>query len=390
MAKQLNVVKTAELVGALSKEQKRFNTYINKIKKLKVDIEDAKTVALELNKVVQEKVLPLEKKLFEAWKSFILAFDRSPYSQGLTAKQFDKYGNILFELSDEWLAAADVDDEIKAIYDRYAEESYDDMVESQTADAKEAAAQMFKKMFGMDIDADDLGDINDLSKNEKLFEKLAEAQEKMKADAEEKERLNAEKQANKKKSPKEIQKEEQRKMAENAISKTTKQIYMDLVKNFHPDAEQDEAKRAWKTEIMQKVTVAYGDNDYLKLVELQMTLLENRDNAIGGFDDDQLKYFNNALKGQIDKLEYQMMMESPQQNPNLPYGHLFSPSRNVMLFNVDRHVKSCKKDVKMYENNVGYIANLTGFKDYIKRYEVNDIGDFDMNMLADMMKMMRF
>jgi sRNA-binding protein len=315
--------------------------------------------------------------------------DRSPYSHDLTTKQFDKYGNILFELSDEWLSAADVDDEIKAIYDRYAEESYDDMVEEQTANAKEAAANMFKKMFGVDIDADDI-DLNDPSKSEKMFEKMAEAKEKMKADAEERERLKAERQANKKKSAKDIQKEEQRKLAESAISKTTKQIYMDLVKNFHPDAEQDEAKRAWKTEIMQKVTVAYGDNDYLKLVELQMTLLDNRDNAIGGFDDDQLKYFNNALKTQIDKLEYQMMMESPHQNPNLPYGHLFSPSRNVMLFNVDRHIKDCKKDVKMYENNAAYIADVKGFKDYIKRYQVDDGDDFDMNMLADMMKMMRY
>jgi hypothetical protein len=389
MAKQLNIVTTVELKGALSKEQKRFNTYINKIKKLKVDIEDAKMVALELNKVVQEKVLPIEKKMFDTWKNFILAFDRSPYSQSLTQKQFDKYGNILFELSDEWLSAADVDDEIKAIYDRYAEESYDDMVAEQSANAKEAAAKMFKKMFGMDLDADDI-DLEDPSKSEKMFEKMAEAKEKMQAEAEEKERIKAERQANKKKSAKEIQKEEQRKIAENAISKTTKQIYMDLVKNFHPDAEQDEAKRAWKTEIMQKVTVAYGDNDYLKLVELQMTLLDNRDNAIGGFNDDQLKYFNNALKTQIDKLEYQMMIESPHQNPNLPYGHLFSPSRNVMLFNVDRHLKSCKQDMKMYENNVAYIANIQGFKDYVKRYEIDDMGDFDMNMLADMMKMMRF
>ena len=46
MAKQNEVVKTAELKGVLSKEQKRFNGYLQKIKALKLQNESLQDLTI--------------------------------------------------------------------------------------------------------------------------------------------------------------------------------------------------------------------------------------------------------------------------------------------------------------------------------------------------------
>jgi hypothetical protein len=384
-----NLVKTAQLKGALSKEQKRFNGYLQKIKTLKEQIELSRELALELSRLVQEKVKPTEEKMLTAWKELILSLDRSMFAPNLTAKQFDKYEAIVFEHADSYLGSGKIDEDIKAIFDKHSEESFDDMTAEGEEHGKEYLIGMLKHQFGIDIDPDEIHDINNPFNNPSIIEKIQAAQEAQKKTDEEKAQQRAEFEANRPKSDKQIEKEARKKAAETAVSKTTKQIYMDLVRNFHPDTEQDETKRLWKTQIMQQITVAYNDDDYIKLLELQMTLLEDRDNAIEKFNDKELKYFNDALKQQVDDLQMQLQMNSPAMNPMFPGAELFSLNRDQMLRNINSHVKDLQKDLKIYRNILEHIRTMGGFKDYIKRYELNDEMDFDMGMMMDIMRIMK-
>jgi hypothetical protein len=384
-----NLVKTAQLKGALSKEQKRFNGYLQKIKTLKEQIELSRELALELSHMVQEKVNPTEEKMLAAWKELILSLDRSMFAPNLTAKQFDKYEAIVFEHADSYLGSGKIDEDIKAIFDKHSEESFDDMTAEGEEHGKGYLIEMLKHQFGIDIDPDEIQDINNPFNNPSIIEKIQAAQEAQKKTDEEKAQQRAEFEANRPKSDKQIEKEARKKAAETAVSKTTKQIYMDLVRNFHPDTEQDETKRLWKTQIMQQITVAYNDDDYIKLLELQMTLLEDRDNAVEKFNNKELKYFNDALKQQVDDLQMQLQMNSPAMNPMFPGAELFSLNRDQMLRNVNSHVKDLQKDLKMYRYTLEHIHTMGGFKDYIKRYELNDEMDFDMGMMMDMMRMMK-
>ena len=95
MAKQLNLVKSAELKGASSKEQKRFNGYLQKIKKIKEQIELSRELAIEMSHLMHNQVKPVEEKMHHAWKTLIIDLDRSMFADKLTSKQYDKYdGNI--------------------------------------------------------------------------------------------------------------------------------------------------------------------------------------------------------------------------------------------------------------------------------------------------------
>lgn len=385
MAKAKNIIKTVALKGDLSKEQKRFNSYLNKIKSLKTQIEDNQTSVLNFNKVVQEKVAPIETLFNQIWKKYLISLHTSEFVGQLTNKQKEKLGEILFHEADEYLADVEFDDEVKAIFDAYGEEDFDTVVEEQTEMGKDYIVNMFKNMYGIDISPDDIDDVTNPMNNPKLIEKLQEAEIKYRAEQEAEEQRRAEAKAKRKKTAKQIEKEEAQNAAQAAVSQTTKQIYLDLVKNFHPDTELDEAKKAWKTEIMQQVTVAYNEDNYIKLLELQMSLLEDRDNAIEKFDDKQLKFFNDALKQQVNELEMQLFMLSPFRNSNIQYKHLYSPNGYIQERNIDKHVKAVKEDISAFEVTLEEVKTLQGLKSHIKSYKFdNGGGDIDMNALLSM------
>jgi hypothetical protein len=389
MPKQTQIIKTAELKGVLSKEQKRFNGYLQKIKTLKLQIEESKEVALELGKLAQSKIRPTEERMFEIWKKFILHFDQISFANGLKKKQQEKYEAILFELADLYLNNAKVDKDIKAVFDKYSEDSFDDIQAEGHEMSKDYIISIFKQQFDVDIDPEDIEDSKDPFNNPKLFEKMAEAKQKLEQKQADAKQQKAERDTQKKKSDKQIESEERKKVAESAISKTTKQIYMDLVKNFHPDTEQDEERRIWKTDIMQQITAAYNEDDYIRLLELQMSLLEDRGNALTAFDDKQLKYFNDALKKQIDEFSMKLEMGSPAANPMFPYGHLFDLNRNRMHYKVNDFLKDIKQQENQYTQWLGFIQTQEGFKDFVKRYELEEDDDFDLGFMLDMLTKMR-
>jgi hypothetical protein len=389
MTKQTQIIKTAELKGVLSKEQKRFNDYLKKIKTLKIQIEESKDIALELGKLAQTKIRPAEERMFEILKKFLLHFDQVSFADALKKKQKERYEAILFELADAYLADAKMDEAVKAIFDRYSEESFDEIQEEGLEMGRDFIVNFFKQQFDVDIDPEDIQDVRDPFNNPKLFEKIAEAKIKHDQNQAENKQKQAEKDAQKKKSDKQIQSEERKKVAESAISKTTKQIYMDLVKNFHPDTEQDEERRLWKTDIMQQITAAYNEDDYIRLLELQMSLLEDRDNALTAFDDKQLKYFNDALKGQMSELSMQLQMGSPAMNPGFPYSNLFDLNRNRMFYKVDNFLKTTKKQENQYAQWLKWIQTKEGFNDFVKNYELDEGDDFDMGFMMEMLRNMR-
>ena len=136
---------------------------------------------------------------------------------------------------------------------------------------------------------------------------------------------------------------------------------------------------------MQQITAAYNEDDYIRLLELQMSLLEDRGNALTAFDDKQLRYFNDALKKQIDEFHIKLEMGSPAANPMFPYGHLFDLNRNRMHYKVNDFLKMIKQQENQYTQWLGFIQTQEGFKDFVKSYELEEDDDFDIGFMLDML-----
>lgn len=365
MSKHLQIVQGKQSGQALSKEQKRFNTLVKRIKILRAQMEETKALDLELRRLGEERVTPAEKAAMEVCRDWIMGLENSPFRPKLSKKQAEKLELILLEEIGRLLQTHFYQDdvELQELYARYeaSGRTYKEIMEEEEQETKAMAAQMMNDMFGMDIEADDLDDPG--SMQEKIKAKQAEF--------EDAERARAEKRAQRVKTDSQLAAEEKRLAAETAVKKTAKQIYVDLVRHFHPDREQDEQLREEKTEVMKQITAAYEADDHLRLLELQMTLLSGRDNVFADFNDTQLKYFNKTLQQQIDELEEELFLVSPEGNGNI-YAMLYAPDRRWMLANVEKHVRLQQKLAKDLRHNLKAIQQEKVFKAFIRDYELEE------------------
>ena len=367
MSKQVQLVGKSDN-GKLSKEQTKFNNYLKKIKATKSQIEALKEANTWLMQVGTARVMPIDRLDVVANKGFLLALDGHQELHKLSQSQRRKFEEMMLQEIEKVLDYEEFDD-LKAIFEKYAGKNYDEHVAEKEATAKQQAANMMNMMFDMDISADD--EIED------VMEKVAKKKAATEAEAEVRQAAADERRANKKMSDKQRERAEKQAAAEADMNKTTKQIYVDLVKNFHPDQETDETRRQWKTEIMQKVTVAYKENDFLKLIELQIWLLEERENRLEGLGDEQLKYFNKSLREQLGELEYEAQMVHPHYNGN-PFGRFYSPNRAVSEMQMEKHIKEMKKQTKGRQSNMAFVKSLFGLKEYLKQFNVRENFDFPM------------
>lgn len=365
MSRHLQITQGKQPGQTLGKEQKRFNSLVKKINSLRAQIENTRALDLELRCLGEERVTPAEKTAMAACREWIMGLENSPFRPKLSKKQAKKLESILLEEISHLLRTHFYQDdvELQELYTRYeaSGRSYAEIQEEAEQEAKAMTAQMMNMMFGMDIEAGDLDDPGSM-------------QEKMKAKQEEfeaTERDRAEKRTKKVKTGSHLAAEEKRLAAETAVKKTTKQIYVDLVRHFHPDKEQDEQLRAEKTEVMKQITAAYEADDHLRLLELQMTLLNGRDNVFADFNDTQLKYFNQTLQQQVVGLQEELYLASPEANGNL-YAMLYAPERRWMLAQVEKHVRQQQKLAKELRNNLKAIQQEKVYKTVIRDYELEE------------------
>ena len=354
---------------SLTKEQKRFNQLVKKIKAIRAKIEGLSQADQNLRDLGLKMIVPAEEKFMRALRGLVLAMHVSPHHAKLTKRNKVKFREVMnLEISTLLMTAFFSDDEeLRKLFSHYSAISYEEMEEAKARQERQEAAEMFG-MFGMDIDPGDLED-------------PAKLEEKMNAQFEAMDEKANEQAAEPKKTKAQREAESKRQAAENAVKKTTRQIYLDLVKHCHPDREQDEVKRAEKTEWMKKITAAYEVDDHLRLLEMQMTLLTERENAFADFNDNELKYFNQSLQKQLFQLEEELMMAHPLHSGNM-FGSLYHPNRNIMMRELEMEQSSLHHRTTAMARNAQLITSEQGFRQYISGYPLprrpsNDFNNYD-------------
>lgn len=365
----------------LGKEQKRFNSLVRRIKKVRGEMEKTRLAAEVLHREHLPAIMEAEKEFFAGARSLVLALHENPGRSKLAKKQRHKLGDIMMENLHMLLNTSDwcEDALLKELYQHYDPEhlSYDAVREQDDAAEREMAAGLFNQFFGTDISAEDLGD--DARMREK-FEKLM-------ADGQAREAAADERRKRRKKTARQLAAEQHQEAAENAVKKTTRQIYLDLVKNFHPDREPDEALRQEKTRQMQEITAAYEAGDQLRLLELQMTLLSDRDHAFAGFEESYLQHFNKSLHDQLKELEYELHMSQLGGGPVMPgnpLASLLNQDLRIMKQNVLRHLQMIRADTDKVRAQIRAASgNDKEFRQFISGYTLEVEDDFGAFGLPD-------
>jgi flagellar biosynthesis GTPase FlhF len=244
--------------------------------------------------------------------------------------------------------------------------------------ASETLKDSFSSMFGVEF-----GDDVDLSNPEK-FQEYFEQQ--MEADEAEYEARKA----NRKKTPKQIEKEDKQRQEEKNLNKTSRQIYMELVKAFHPDREKDELEKERKTLLMHRITEANEKDDLFELLRLRLELLGT---DFEHSNDESLKYYVKLLKQQVAELqdeidELQSFGQSSFFGPSL-YGRFGSDGYQTLEVKFKKEISTLKKVIKDAEKQLPYYRDSDQVKYLIDHHrqeqKYRKRRGFDMNDVFGMM-----
>jgi len=167
-------------------------------------------------------------------------------------------------------------------------------------------------------------------------------------------------------------------MDKQKTTKSVRTVYMDLVKAFHPDREIDESEKLRKTEIMQRVTQMYQENNLLELLKLQIEFDRIDQDHLENLSKNQLNYYNKVLRQQVEDLELdkEIIQKEISSLCGLPYQHANSLTTVIVKFNTN--VNEVKAEIKNIKNVLKNWQVPSQLKAYLKTYQIPNEPYLDM------------
>jgi hypothetical protein len=347
----------------MSKGQKEFNRRIKKVNKLKDELQEMETFIPEIRSRYQAKIVPLQDKIANAREKFVKMLDRSYALKFFRSKEKEKIQDLILNHAHELIHSYGKT-ELIPIYDKYNEVSFEEEKEQMKSASKGMAEDLFKNFFGMDVDLDNV----DMDNFEEIGDRFKEQMEAKAAEEEQ--------QRKKRKKTKAQQAKEERQTKEaKSISKTARELYMKLVKEFHPDRETDEQKQAEMTKKMQHITEAYKNKDLYELLRLEMELLQGIEERLDELSEQQLKLYNKLLKEQQQELEGKLysLKFMPAMEPFAEYIRFGKYGMQVL----DRDHAELKKKLHFIEDDTSLLSDKQYLRDFLRDYEIEEEDEMD-------------
>ncbi len=364
--------------AVLTKLQKQFNSSIQKINSLKQRIAFVTTEIEQIQVKIQTDILPLERKLIDIQIKEITYLD-ALYQQNIFKKRDNEtLSEMILEKAGEFITRKE-SHELNDIYTRHNNGiSFEEANEEANKVASETLKDSFSSMFGIEVDEE--VDLSDPEKFQAYFEQQM-ANDEAEYEA---------RKANRKKTAKQIEKEEKKRLEEKNLNKTSRQIYMELVKAFHPDREKDELEKERKTLLMHRITEAYEKDDLFDLLRLRLELLGT---DFEHSNDESLKHYVKLLKQQVAELENELSEitsfgQSSFFGPSL-YDRFGSDDYQTLESKFKKEIAQLKKIIKNEEKQAPFYKDSDQVKYLIDQYRQEQKArkrrGFDMNDILGMM-----
>ncbi|MBS4099144.1 MAG: molecular chaperone DnaJ [Sulfuricella sp.] len=341
----------------LSPAQKKFNSLIQKIDAQKKILAVWQETLPLCQKEVAENLMPLLETLHEHQVEMVKLVDTLNHTQKFTRSQQDKIASFITGMCEDLIGQGYED--LKPLYNQYSGWDYDDAELEGNEAAGDILKSMFEQEFGVELSDDEF----DFSDPKGMADRLAEK-------VEEQQRLAEEARPKRKKTAKQLAKEAREQEEEANVSKSIQAVYRQLVATLHPDREPDQAERERKTELMKQVTVAYGNKDLLKLLELQLSVEQIDQSKINNIADDRLKHYNKVLQNQLDELQDEVMqleMDMKEMAQVSPFERL-TPARMISLLNQD--IVMLRREVTRIQAELTRFQDVKQFKAWLKSYRI--------------------
>ncbi|MGB5715600.1 MAG: molecular chaperone DnaJ [Gammaproteobacteria bacterium] len=351
-------INTSKQANRLTPAQKKFNTLIGRINRQRKRLAEWQ----EIMPIYQEEILRTFQPLRDSYAGFqaqmVELLDSHYVNNRFSRLQKEKVSHIIKDICVELINDHGRDD-LKPIANCHSDIDFDDQQEQMKAMSGDVLRAMLEAEFGIDP-----GDIElDMDDPYGTAEKLGSILEEQQRQAEEQ-------RPRRKKTARQLAREQREKEEESKISQSIRAVYRQLVGALHPDRETDPEEHQRKTDLMQKVTVAYKNRNLLQLLELQLTVEQIDQNAIDSINEDRLNHFNKILQRQ--SLELKQEIEEVELHMKAAGG--LDPFESLTP---KKLVSALRKDKKQLELAIfGIQRDLRLFKDirkvkhWLKTYEL--------------------
>lgn len=342
----------------LTKSQKEFNRLTKRIAKLRTEIQQIEEVSDRLHQRTMTVLLPLQQKHAERRADLVRLLDKAYRGGSFKSRERKELKEIILAMAFNLIVEDGVED-LKEIYDRYSDISFDEMSAQMEQEAADNMRRMMEEMFGMSIDDDaELGTPEEM---QALFEKQLEEAETLEAFRRQQQDARR---ANRPKTAKQLEKEQKTAEEEQKISKSVREVYLELAKAFHPDLEQDEQEKQRKTEVMQRIGQAYERNDLLTLLQLQLEYEQIDQDHLENIAEDRLKHFTKILQRQASELQFALYEAQVQLAQMTGHAQHLPPLYLESLF--ERNIKMLKKDLLELEKQLQHLSDPVYLKMWLK------------------------
>ena len=312
----------------LSPGQKKFNALIIKIgvqRKLLADWNEG--LPLVGQRFAQELV-PLLKAYAERNAELVRLLDQRADSVDLGKSDRQFLQQLICNLTAD-LIEGPHGEEMKAIYNRHSPTDFDTEIRA----SQDGLKQRVQEEFGVELP----DDVLDGGSPEEMMARLQDMMQAQMAQqqAQREEARSAQRQCRRKPSAKQAK----AKAEEHSTSQSIREVYRKLASALHPDREPDEAERARKTGLMQRVNQAYQKNDLLSLLQLQLEIEQIDQNALDGIAEDRLRHYNKVLAEQLQELQQEVALQEHhfQQQYNLRSHERVTPATMMKAFVQHKH-----------------------------------------------------
>ena len=280
--------------GAFPPLQRKFNNLAEKIEGLRRSIEERTSTYDEILAHWSKKLAPLFRNVADMQTALASAIEKQANGFKLGVRQREAVGIAITGLLTEAFSLTEPGEEAQALFTRWSDTSFEEEVEIQGQEMTEAMSDAIREGFGIDIDAEALRKGPEAIE-EALMEALLKAQEDF-------ERTTKPR----KKTAKQIAKEERERIAEEHAKKGLRSLYLSLVKVLHPDIERDAVAREAKEGTMKELTAAYEAGDLHTLLRIEMEWIARETRGNEPLPEDRLKAYVSVLAEQVEELEEEL------------------------------------------------------------------------------------
>lgn len=313
-----------------SPQQKKLNRLIDKIEQQKISLATWQNAQAEIQQHTRQKLLPVYSELHE-----------------VLFQQLDQLWNLLH--SHEF-SKADMQQLDESIAQRAQMLKHSKMLSNEQRQQVEQihcfyqqhaqqSVKKTKKVQQLKVDQPETDEQTESFEDD--FEQYAAEQQQAREQA------------------KQHRQQQKREQAEQMAAQSLKTVYLKIAAMIHPDREQDESKKAEKTELFQQASQAYEQQDLFYLLKLQLQLEQNKGVGAKELSAEQVKFYKLTLDAQSQQLESQIeeILDSFQLAKKVKVEHVHMSD---VYKAIDADCAELKQQLKWEQERLKHMKNVSG------------------------------